>query len=254
MIKPYYSTALGKLYHGDCREVLREIGEKFDLIITDPPYRLRIDGVKYLRGEQRYQLGGLEEIGSNKDFSIREYLEVFQSGKMKIFNGYFWCSRLQVPEYMKFAIDMGYTFDILTWHKTNAPPLYKCGYKQDLEFCIFLRGKRAFFTHRNEPHNYNKCFRSATVKNGRGHVCEKPIGVILPSLLNSSKAGDLVGDFFTGSGTVPFLCEMKGRRWVGIELKERYCEITAKRIEEFRKQGSGIYTEQGSLFLQQEAV
>ena len=34
---PYYETALGKLYHGDCLEIMPELGP-VDLVLTDPPY------------------------------------------------------------------------------------------------------------------------------------------------------------------------------------------------------------------------
>jgi DNA modification methylase len=37
-MKPYYETELGKLYHGDCLEILPQIEEKVDLVLTDPPY------------------------------------------------------------------------------------------------------------------------------------------------------------------------------------------------------------------------
>jgi site-specific DNA-methyltransferase (adenine-specific) len=38
-MKPYYETENGKLYHGDCLEVMRELESgSVDLILTDPPY------------------------------------------------------------------------------------------------------------------------------------------------------------------------------------------------------------------------
>jgi len=37
MIKPYYETGLGKLYHGDCLEIMPEI-EQVELVLADPPY------------------------------------------------------------------------------------------------------------------------------------------------------------------------------------------------------------------------
>ena len=43
MIKPYFETKLGKLYHGDCLEVMKEMDdESIDLILTDPPYGIDI--------------------------------------------------------------------------------------------------------------------------------------------------------------------------------------------------------------------
>ena len=38
MIKPYYETELGTLYHGDCLEILPQLTEKVDLVLTSPPY------------------------------------------------------------------------------------------------------------------------------------------------------------------------------------------------------------------------
>jgi len=43
MIKPYYETELGALYHGDCLEILPQIEEKVDLVLTDPPYGMDWD-------------------------------------------------------------------------------------------------------------------------------------------------------------------------------------------------------------------
>ena len=38
-MRPYYETELGKLYHGDCLEIMPEL-EPVDLVLTDPPYGL----------------------------------------------------------------------------------------------------------------------------------------------------------------------------------------------------------------------
>ena len=43
MIKPYYETELGKLYHGDCLEIMAQIS-CVDLVLTDPPYGINRDG------------------------------------------------------------------------------------------------------------------------------------------------------------------------------------------------------------------
>lgn len=37
-MKLYYKNAWGELYHGDCLDVIPEIGRQFDLIVTSPPY------------------------------------------------------------------------------------------------------------------------------------------------------------------------------------------------------------------------
>ena len=43
MIKPFYESGLGKLFHGDCLEVMKQLDIKADLCLTDPPYNIGID-------------------------------------------------------------------------------------------------------------------------------------------------------------------------------------------------------------------
>ncbi len=52
-----------------------------------------------------------------------------------------------------------------------------------------------------------------------------------------TKEGWLVLDNFLGSGTTAVACEKLGRRWIGIEISEKYCEISARRIESEARQG-----------------
>lgn len=48
-----------------------------------------------------------------------------------------------------------------------------------------------------------------------------------------SKRGDLVLDFTSGSGSTLLACEVLNRRWIGIELTDKYCEVIKK---EFKKE------------------
>jgi site-specific DNA-methyltransferase (adenine-specific) len=65
------------------------------------------------------------------------------------------------------------------------------------------------------------------------HPAQKPVNLIIDLLRVS---GESVLDPFIGSGTTAVACEITGRRWIGIEIEEKYCEIAAKRIEAERKQ------------------
>jgi site-specific DNA-methyltransferase (adenine-specific) len=62
------------------------------------------------------------------------------------------------------------------------------------------------------------------------HPTQKPIGVVAPLLEYSAPLGGLVLDPFMGSGTTLRAAKDLGRRAVGIEVDERYCEIAAKRL------------------------
>ncbi len=64
----------------------------------------------------------------------------------------------------------------------------------------------------------------------------KPVQLIIQLISKYSKKGQVVLDPFLGSGTTAVACEELNRKWVGIEISEKYCEIAAKRIEAENKQ------------------
>jgi site-specific DNA-methyltransferase (adenine-specific) len=63
-----------------------------------------------------------------------------------------------------------------------------------------------------------------------GHPMPKPIGWLLWLVGLATLAGETVLDPFVGSGTTLAACKRLGRRAIGIEIEERYCEIAAKRL------------------------
>jgi len=62
------------------------------------------------------------------------------------------------------------------------------------------------------------------------HPTQKPVALIEDLIRTYTNPGDLVLDFTLGSGTTAIAAERTGRRWIGIELSEGYCEIAAQRI------------------------
>jgi len=62
------------------------------------------------------------------------------------------------------------------------------------------------------------------------HPCQKPIALVSQVVRVSSRPGDMVLDPFMGSGTTLVAAKLEGRRAIGIEIEERYCEIAAKRL------------------------
>ena len=70
----------------------------------------------------------------------------------------------------------------------------------------------------------------------RYHPTQKPVGVIQWILDNYSTCHNIILDPFLGSGTTAVACERLGRKWIGIELEEKYCQIAVKRIEAENRQ------------------
>ena len=67
----------------------------------------------------------------------------------------------------------------------------------------------------------------------RLHPTMKPVELIERALLNSSKAGDIVADFFGGSGSTLIACERRGRQARLMELDPRYADVICRRYQEY---------------------
>lgn len=63
-----------------------------------------------------------------------------------------------------------------------------------------------------------------------GHLTPKPIKIIKDIILHSSNEGDLVLDFFIGSGTTAVACKELGRNFIGIEKEQKYVDIGNSRL------------------------
>lgn len=63
------------------------------------------------------------------------------------------------------------------------------------------------------------------------HPTKKPVALMEYLVRTYTNKNEKVLDFTIGSGTTAVACERLDRRWIGIEIEEKYCEIAAKRIE-----------------------
>jgi DNA modification methylase len=64
-----------------------------------------------------------------------------------------------------------------------------------------------------------------------GHPSQKPLKLIEMLVLASTREGDKVLDPFSGSGTTAFVCQNLNREFIGIEIEQKYIEMTENRLE-----------------------
>ena len=63
------------------------------------------------------------------------------------------------------------------------------------------------------------------------HPTQKPMNLMEYLISTYTKKGELVLDFTSGSGSTLLGCEVLSRRWIGIEITNKYCEVIKKRLE-----------------------
>lgn len=222
----YPDDYINKIICGDCLEVMKGIPDKsVDLVLTDPPYNFQSKG-----GGLFKKRGNLDRIEKSfgTDFTPQDLLKLCEF-KTKNMHGYFYCSKEIVRNYLNWAQDKKYGFNILTWHKKNPIPCNNNNFLPDTEYCIFIRGKNTNFNNGLNFDLYRKYYLSSLEKH-LIHPTPKPINLIMRHILISTKKNDVVLDPFLGIGTTAIACKQLGRRYIGIEISPKYCEIAENRL------------------------
>lgn len=212
--------AIQKLMNGDVAE----------LVFTDPPYRMEVEGgSNQLVGRAAAKLG--EMIKHLCEFDPVAFLNTLPTVfKKNTLNAYIFCNKDLVPDYLHWAVESGYAFNILFWKKPNAIPLGG-QHRPDVEYLLVFR-KSAVWNNGLKDVNYSKCLEHGR-DIGKDHPTKKPVELIENQLKISSTGNSVVLDFFGGSGSTMIACEKVGRQARLMELDPKYCDVIVKRWEDF---------------------
>ena len=244
MIKPYYKTDLGVLYHGDCLEIMPEL-EPVDLVLTSPQYNLGNPkkGSMYnnVEGERLSYCNNTDNLPYPKYIEQQHiYLKaiyktltdngaIFYNHKPRIIKGIFDNKRNLIP----FPVRQEIIWDRVSMTNFNGSffatsterifIIAKPKWKPIKEYVKLGEVWRFPVTPSTDPSRAN-------------HPAPFPLALANTVVLAGGEPNSKTLDPFMGSGTTAIACERLNRRWIGIEIEEKYCEIAAKRIEKERSQ------------------
>lgn len=207
-VTSYYEDDFATIYHGDCREVLPSVTA--DVILTDLPYGI---GVEY---------DGFDDSPLALADLVASALPLMRSAAPVVALttgiGNWW--RYPEPTW------------VLCWYTSNAcSSTGKWGFNQWQPVLVYgtdpyLRrqlGRRPDVIITSAP--------NTGADKRLGHPCPKPIESWQKVLTRVSPVvTDVVLDPFLGSGSTLKAAKYMGRKCIGIEQSERYCEIAAKRL------------------------
>ena len=228
---------INTLINGDCLIAMKDIPDgSVDLIVTDPPYIVTTGGGgvvnKILKLED--SLKDLDRAKITEGYDIESFSKEVQRLCKNGINAYFWCNKLQIPEYFRVYVGLlNCKFDILCWHKRNALPTYHNKYLTDTEYCLYFRNGKSFANPKNyeDAQTYSVGVINLEDKRLYGHPTCKPLDWMRKLIRNSSSEGQTILDPFCGSGTTCIAALRENRKYIGIELDQHYYEVAKKRIE-----------------------
>ena len=243
-MNPYFETEAGKLYHGNCLDVMATLpDESVDTVITDPPY-----GTTACKWDSVIPFEPMWE-------QLKRIIK--PSGAIVLFGSEPFSSALRMSNIKQYKYDW-------VWNKKKggSPLLSKvqpiritenisvfwCG-KAKYYPVMTLRDKvkhrgsntgkvsettnNAFIGDRAYTHRYPKNIIeiSNASQRDKQHPTQKPVALMEYLIKTYTNEGETVLDFTMGSGTTGVAAHRLGRKFIGIELDEGYFEIAKKRIE-----------------------
>lgn len=238
----YYEHAGISIYHGDCREIVPCLGLA-DAVVTDPPY-----GETNLEWDQ-WCPGWLAAL-------VDRVPQIWCFGSMRMFWDHaeeFRGWRLAQDVVWEKHNGSGLHADRFRRVHENAVHLYRGDwtklYKQVPKEEVEARRRAAKLLRSTKPQHFGKADTGAgyeydgtrlmrsviAVRSCHGHAehpTQKPEGIVRPLLEYSVPGGGMVWDLFMGSGTTLRVAKDLGMRAVGMEGREEYCEIAARRLSQ----------------------
>ena len=215
-MKPYYQDAAVTIYHGDCRGILPNI--KADALITDPPYGVNLGNhaaAKETRGWlAKKSYASYEDTPEN---FISIVVPAIKSALAITYRGLVFCSGTGLQLLPRYNA-VGGVFLPSGMGRT-------CWGFQNFAFCA-LYGTAPNIHLGAKPTG----LKSTETSEPSEHPCPKPIGWMTWAVNLASIETGVVLDPFMGSGTTLRAAKDLGRKAIGIEIEERYCEIAAMRM------------------------
>jgi site-specific DNA-methyltransferase (adenine-specific) len=229
---PYYQDDAVTIYHGDCREILPTLGP-VDTVVTDPPYAS----------------GSRTEAGKNSSGSMvrgqRWAAKPIENDQMTTI-GFVWLLGFVSSEWRRMLPLGGSALVFIDWRQWfNLVGVLESSNLRLNQMVVWdkktmglgngFRAQHELIAHvsNGTPSVNNKgtgnVLRFARDGNA-DHPSPKPVPLIERLIDTVAAPGAVVLDSFAGAGSTLVAAKNLGRKAIGIEIEERYCEIAAKRM------------------------
>jgi DNA modification methylase len=219
--------------------------EKAEMVFTDPPYNVKIDGHVSGLGSVRHD----EFAMASGEMTYQEFV-TFLNKALGLGAAYsrdgsihFVCMDWRHLRELLEAGSSVFTLlkNICVWAKPNAGmgSLYRSQheligvFKKGIASHINNVALGSYGRHRSNVWNYTgmNSFGAGRAQALAAHPTVKPVALVRDAILDCSNRGGIVLDAFAGSGTTIIAAERTGRRGYGMELEPRYVDLALRRFQ-----------------------
>jgi DNA modification methylase len=229
------------LYLGDCREII----DRAETVIADPPFSIPHD----FHGQDGPHGRRSLSFGWDRQISVAEIVGAFTPRFRSCGAAFVFCGLRQATPLAEAMAASGLTDKMAAWTKLCPPPPAPGNWwPSAFELAVYGHRAGAYFGDTNPTRS--NVFHHDSLRNGNGdkngHPTQKPIDLMLRLVGALVPVGGFVSDPFMGSGTTGVAALRLGRKFIGIEIEERWFEIACRRIEAEARQGRLAIDEPGA--------
>lgn len=227
-----------QLFHMDCIEGAKIYlpDNSADLVIADPPYNLGFGGTTQTRTKRpRFSIIANDQL-KDEAYSafmnkwLRQAYRVLKPGR----HLYVFIDWRMYPHVALWTRSAGFVIkNCIVWDKVNMGLGWQ--YRFQHEFLLFAV-KPAERVRRIGTRRAADIWKIPRISGNKTiHPTEKPVELLRQIILNSSTEGELVADFFCGSGPSVEAAWQTGRKLVAFEIDSHWFEVSKERILRLHK-------------------
>ena len=211
------------LYLGDCLEFMEELEDgSVDAVIMDPPYKV----------SQTYGGG----VDADNLVAVSAILRVMPEIDRVSLEGHFVvvCYDNRILPFLFESIkgtSLVYRKQVFLYRRWGSANRW-VGWMQTTDpICLFVKGRDKPFSPEIRGKVRHDCYiKSGPEKDSTGHPAQKPLLMFLDFITWCSNTGGVVLDPFMGSGTTGVAAMKLNRKFIGIEIEEKYFDVACERI------------------------
>ncbi len=218
----------------DVLDLMIKKNKKVDMIFTDPPYKMTSrGGTSNTGGMLRKDIVRTGRVFDNNSLEIEDWLPKFYEVLKDSSHCYIMTNNKNITHYLDIIDKSNFHFvKCIIWVKDNK--IVGNSYMGQYEYIIMLRkGKFRKLNNNGYSDVFQIMNKKQKDKDGKNlHDTEKPVELTDILVECSSNKGDIIFDPFMGIGGCGVSCEKLGRKFIGVELDDKYFEIAQNRIQD----------------------
>ena len=227
-MKPYYEDGAVTIYHGDSFDLLPDLRFQADAVVTDPPfvYSVANSSNNYLTDRPSGNSWSESDVMGRWFATALDFITPRMIPEWSLLS---FCSPVSYPVFFPHAFRR---FDKVTgvvWDKGRFGTGAR--WRRQFEMVLYAYNDGAYWAEGLHDRSDVVAIKPSASA-GRAHPVDKPVELLAYLMEPITHSASLVLDPFMGGGSTLLAAKGLGRRAIGIEMEERYCEIAARRCSQ----------------------